>query len=125
MSRFSIQMQGSHVMVTGKLHHARKCRVSGRQLGLTGHAGGTKGIGRGIVEAFLAEGANVSYCARSVRGDEFALFKDGAAETARAVGTAVDVQDSSSLQSWVDAAVEEFRQTLCAASAYNKTGIQT
>ncbi|KAH6983350.1 hypothetical protein BKA56DRAFT_631680 [Ilyonectria sp. MPI-CAGE-AT-0026] len=85
MSRFSPQLTGAHVLVTG----------------------GSKGIGRVIVETFLAEGANVSYGARKVRGDEFSLFK-GASNGARAVGSVLDIADSDSIRSWVENASKEF-----------------
>jgi 3-oxoacyl-[acyl-carrier protein] reductase len=70
-------------------------------LGLAGRkvlvTGGTKGIGRAIVEQFLAEGAKVAFCARN------------AAEVAAAVaalgdgvyGTALDVSDGPALAAWV------------------------
>jgi NAD(P)-dependent dehydrogenase (short-subunit alcohol dehydrogenase family) len=62
--------------------------------------GGTRGIGRAIVEAFAAEGAAVEFCARSA---------DVCASTAAAVGgqvtgTAVDVGDAAALTAWVEAA---------------------
>lgn len=65
-------------------------------LGLAGKrflvTGGTRGIGRAIVEGLLAEGATVAYCARSVE-DPNAI--------AGATGTAVDVGDNEALSSWV------------------------
>ncbi|KAH7015649.1 hypothetical protein EDB80DRAFT_606211, partial [Ilyonectria destructans] len=85
MSRFSPQLTGAHVLVTG----------------------GSKGIGRVIVETFLAEGANVSYGARNVRGDEFSLFK-GATDGARAAGSVLDIADPDSIRSWVENASKEF-----------------
>ena len=54
--------------------------------------GGTRGIGRAIVEGLLAEGATVAYCARTVE-DPNAI--------AGATGTAVDVGDNEALSSWV------------------------
>lgn len=65
-------------------------------LGLAGKrflvTGGTRGIGRAIVEGLLAEGATVAYCARTVE-DPNAI--------AGATGTAVDVGDNEALSSWV------------------------
>jgi 3-oxoacyl-[acyl-carrier protein] reductase len=66
-----------------------------------------KGIGKAIVEHFLAEGANVSYASRSVQGSEFVDFK-GAANGARAVGTNLDITILADIEKWVKAAAEEF-----------------
>jgi NAD(P)-dependent dehydrogenase (short-subunit alcohol dehydrogenase family) len=54
----------------------------------------------------LSEGANVSYCARQVSGDEFASFTSD--KGARAVGTAVDVGDEAALTAWVARAAADF-----------------
>ncbi|PWI69338.1 hypothetical protein PCL_00985 [Purpureocillium lilacinum] len=86
MAAFSSQLRGSHIMVTG----------------------GTKGIGKAIVEALLGEGANVSYCARSIRGDEFASLANDAAGAPRAIGTAVDIGDASAIRAWVEVGAQEF-----------------
>lgn len=62
--------------------------------------GGTKGIGRAIVEAFVAENANVAFCARTeedVRATEKALSNGGP----RVVGTVVDVADAQGIADWV------------------------
>jgi 3-oxoacyl-[acyl-carrier protein] reductase len=69
--------------------------------------GGTKGIGRAIVEAFAAEGANVAFCARNaaeVASTETAL----AAHGVKAKGTALDVGDAQALRAWVEDTAEEF-----------------
>ncbi|KAF4967443.1 hypothetical protein FSARC_5016 [Fusarium sarcochroum] len=84
MSHFSPELTGAHALVTG----------------------GTKGLGRVIVESLLNEGVNVSYCSRHVRNDEFESFR-GTGE-ARAVGTSVDIADAASIQSWVESAAKEF-----------------
>lgn len=75
-------------------------------LGLTGRrflvTGGTRGIGRAVVDGLLAEGAAVAYCARTpaaVTATEADLRTDGA----QAVGTAVDVGDAAALRDWVQA----------------------
>jgi 3-oxoacyl-[acyl-carrier protein] reductase len=72
-----LQLNGSRVLVTG----------------------GTKGIGRAIVETFAAEGATVEFCARDAGEIE---------ETEKAVpgsrGTRLDVRDGAGLTSWVEAA---------------------
>jgi NAD(P)-dependent dehydrogenase (short-subunit alcohol dehydrogenase family) len=69
--------------------------------------GGTKGIGRAIVEAFADEGANVAFCARNadeVKATEAAVAKKGV----KAKGTVVDVGDAKALRAWVDATAKEF-----------------
>lgn len=70
--------------------------------------GGTRGIGRASVEAFLAEGANVAFCARTdsaVRETEAALSVDGGP---RVVGTTMDMGDAAAIADWVDDAVATF-----------------
>lgn len=70
-------------------------------LGLYGRrvlvSGGSRGIGRAIVKAFLAEGAQVAFCARSADG----VAATGAAFGARAVGTVVDVTNPVQVGGWV------------------------
>jgi len=63
--------------------------------------GGTKSIGRAIVDAFLAEGAVVGFCARDAK-----LVKEREKEwqgkQGRASGTALDVTDDPALKKWID-----------------------
>ena len=74
-------------------------------LGLKGKrvmvTGGTKSIGRAIVDTVLAEGAVVGFCARDA-----ALVKEREAEwraqQGRATGTALDVTDNAALKAWID-----------------------
>ncbi len=70
-------------------------QLSGARVLVTG---GTRGIGRAIVEAFLAEGATVEFCARDA-----AVVAATAAELG-ATGTALDVGDGPALTAGVDAA---------------------
>ena len=66
--------------------------------------GGTKGIGRAVVEALLAEGARVAFCARTaadVEGAQDELGDDVA-------GTVLDVADGAALASWVADTKERF-----------------
>jgi 3-oxoacyl-[acyl-carrier protein] reductase len=65
--------------------------------------GGTRGIGRAIVELLAEEGCNIALCARNagpVAETAAALEKKGV----KAVGGAVDVADIAALKSWVGAA---------------------
>ena len=78
-----LQLTGSRVLVTG----------------------GTRGIGRAIVEEFAAEGAEVEFCARDaaeIEATEKAFTESGA----RVAGSVVDVADGPALISWVGAAAE-------------------
>jgi 3-oxoacyl-[acyl-carrier protein] reductase len=63
--------------------------------------GGTRGIGRAIVEQLASEGAHVAFCARKpveVRAAVEALTKGGY----RVVGEAADVSKPDALQKWVE-----------------------
>jgi 3-oxoacyl-[acyl-carrier protein] reductase len=74
-------------------------------LGLKGKrvlvTGGTKSIGRAIVDAFVAEGAVVGFCARDAklvkqREDEWR------GKQARVHGSALDVTNDPALKKWID-----------------------
>lgn len=77
-------------------------QLAGRRVVVTG---GTKGIGRAVVETFLQEGAHVAFCARNA--DEVAA---ACAELAgrfpgvKVLGDKVDVSDHASLRAWVASA---------------------
>jgi 3-oxoacyl-[acyl-carrier protein] reductase len=76
-----LQLTGSRVLVTG----------------------GTRGIGRAIVEAFADEGAAVEFCARDA-GEIEVTEKALADRGPKVRGTQFDVRDGAALRSWVDAA---------------------
>jgi 3-oxoacyl-[acyl-carrier protein] reductase len=62
--------------------------------------GGTRGIGRAVVETLLDEGAQVAFCARNaaaVAAAEAELRAGGA----RVVGSVADVSDGAALAAWV------------------------
>lgn len=67
---------------------------------------GSRGIGRGIVEALLAEGARVALTGRSAEKGEKALAEIGRAD--QTLFLAGDAQDRDQVAGWVDATVEHF-----------------
>src|SRR3712207_2405975 len=76
-----LQLTGSRVLVTG----------------------GTRGIGRAIVEAFADEGAAVEFCARDA-GEIETTEKALAGRGAGVRGVQLDVRDGAALTAWVGAA---------------------
>ncbi|SFP47228.1 NAD(P)-dependent dehydrogenase, short-chain alcohol dehydrogenase family [Geodermatophilus dictyosporus] len=73
-----LQLTGSRVLVTG----------------------GTRGIGRAVVETFVDEGAVVEFCAR----DAAEIEATEEAVGGRATGVQLDVRDGPALTGWVEAA---------------------
>ncbi|WP_026549229.1 SDR family oxidoreductase [Arthrobacter sp. Br18] len=69
--------------------------------------GGTRGIGRAIVESFAAEGANVAFCARNpddIADTEAAL----SGRDVRVAGSVVDMGDGGAVTRWVGSVGEAF-----------------
>lgn len=69
--------------------------------------GGTRGIGRAIVETFAAEGANVAFCARNAKGVE-ATEAALSGSDGRVVGTVMDMGNADDVARWVRASAEDF-----------------
>ena len=79
-------------------------QLSGKSALVTG---GTRGIGRAIVETLLEEGAKVSFCARNqdeVRRTE----KDLAGRWPPVRGSVLDVADGEGVIRWVEEAASTF-----------------
>ncbi len=79
-------------------------------LGLKGKrvlvTGGTKSIGRAIVDTFVAEGAIVGFCARDAA---LVTQREGEWRNSgfKVTGSALDVTDSAKLKAWIDGFARE------------------
>jgi 3-oxoacyl-[acyl-carrier protein] reductase len=97
-------------------------------LGLDGRraivTGGSRGIGRSILEVLGDEGCSIAFCARGAEGVEktaTALQARGA----RVTGSAVDVGDGEAYRSWLAEAVSDLGGLdilVCNATGYVKPG---
>jgi 3-oxoacyl-[acyl-carrier protein] reductase len=72
-------------------------QLTGRRALVTG---GTRGIGRAVVETLREEGATVAFCART------AADVEATAKTLGADGTSLDVTDGQAVASWVRQSAE-------------------
>jgi 3-oxoacyl-[acyl-carrier protein] reductase len=79
-------------------------------LGLEGRraivTGGSRGIGRAVVEALADEGCSIAFCARGAEGVESAVAALRAGG-ARVTGAAVDVRDADAYRAWLAGAVAD------------------
>lgn len=75
--------------------------------------GGSRGIGRAIVEALLEEGYRVDFCARSADSAAAATAELAARWPDRAHGAAVDVRRAAQVDAWVAAAVGRHGRVDC------------
>jgi 3-oxoacyl-[acyl-carrier protein] reductase len=67
--------------------------------------GGTRGIGRAVVENLVAEGASVAFCARDA--DAVKATQEGlTAAGAQVIGSALDIADAAALAEWVTGSAE-------------------
>src|ERR1043165_5446922 len=68
--------------------------------------GGTKSIGRAIVDTFVAEGAIVGFCARD---QALVTQREGEWRNSgfKVTGSALDVTDSAKLKAWIDGFARE------------------
>jgi 3-oxoacyl-[acyl-carrier protein] reductase len=78
-------------------------QLTGKRVLVTG---GTRGIGRAIVGAFLDEGAVVGFCARD--SSEVTATSDHLRSRGEVTGSVVDVGDGDALAAWVQGAAESF-----------------
>ncbi len=66
--------------------------------------GGSRGIGRAVVERLVAEGMRVAICARNAAGVELAVKELG--PNGEVIGAAVDASDHPALAAWVAESAE-------------------
>ena len=68
--------------------------------------GGSKGIGKAISQVFAAEGADISICARN-KDEIDTTLKSLESYGVKAIGSPLDVANSSDLKKWIDTSADE------------------
>ena len=72
--------------------------------------GGTRGLGRSVVENLVKQGVNVSYCARNANEEDFAQLPKTLDPSNRACvfGSSVDISSRENIAKWVEEAAARF-----------------
>jgi 3-oxoacyl-[acyl-carrier protein] reductase len=78
-------------------------QLSGKRVLVTG---GTRGIGRAVVAAFLDEGAVVGFCAR--KENEVTTTEEELGHRGQVTGSVVDVGDPAALATWVEESAQAY-----------------
>lgn len=78
--------------------------LAGKKIVLTG---GTRGIGRAMAEAFVAEGAHIAFCARHEQQITDAVQDIKNKGGAAVYGAVLDISDHAALRAWVDQAAAQ------------------
>jgi NAD(P)-dependent dehydrogenase (short-subunit alcohol dehydrogenase family) len=84
--------------------------------------GGSRGIGRAIVEALLEDGFTVGFCSRTASSVAEAEAELGAHWPGRIAGETVDVRDQRQVAAWVDGTVKHWGRIDCLV---NNAGLGT
>jgi len=75
--------------------------------------GGSKGIGKGCVQAFVGAGANVVFCARKVDEGEALAAELGATGPGEATFVTCDVAKTFELRGLIESTVKKYGQLDC------------